>query len=343
MRFRDALERTLAGEPAAWPDDLSEDEIRLLRHHGVAPLVYAAAHLPQLRDEAIRAAGFEPHRLADLREVLAALAGQGAGALILKGTALAYSLYDAPELRPRTDTDLLVPKEAMDDVRAVLLGLGFQERVSSGDEHGLQQATFTRGMHVYDVHWAVTNRAVFADVLRYDELASRAVALPRIGEHALGLSHVDALLLACVHRVVHHHNDERLIWLRDIVLLVDAMSRDEKRAFWHLAVERGVAGICIQSIELACGASGAEEFLTAEEIARDEPSRLFLRDVTRGREMLVNLRALPWGARLRRLRQLAFPPAAFMEQSFGTRNRLALPWLYLWRGARGIARLFRRA
>ena len=53
--------------------------------------------------------------------------------------------------------------------------------------------------------------------------------------------------------------------------------------------------------------------------------------------------ALPgWRARLRRLRQLAFPPPAFVLQQFGARTRLALPWLYAWRGARGIARLFRR-
>jgi len=32
-----------------------------------------------------------------------------------------------------------------------------------------------------------------------------------------------------------------------------------------------------------------------------------------------------------------------MHESFGTRSRLALPWLYAFRAARGVARLFRRA
>lgn len=323
-------------------EDLTEEDVHLLVHHGMAPLVYATARLPELRDEAIRAAAREPQRLADLREVLAALSG--IEVLILKGTALAYSLYDPPELRPRTDTDLLIRHDALGSLREALVGIGFEERVSSGDEHGLRQSTFTRGGHAYDVHWAVSNRALFADLLPFDELAARAVPLPRIGETARGLSHADALLLACVHRVVHHHNDDRWIWLRDIVLLVEAMSREEQAAFWRLAFERGVVGICIESIERARGSSRAEEFLTAEQIARDEPSRVFLRrDLTRGREMLVNLRALPWRARLERLRQLAFPPAAFMQRSFGTRSRLMLPWLYLWRGARGLARLLRRA
>jgi hypothetical protein len=58
--------------------------------------------------------------------------------------------------------------------------------------------------------------------------------------------------------------------------------------------------------------------------------------------MLANFRALPWRARAQRLWQLAFPPAEFVRQSFGTHHRLLLPWLYVRRGARGVARLFRR-
>jgi hypothetical protein len=66
------------------------------------------------------------------------------------------------------------------------------------------------------------------------------------------------------------------------------------------------------------------------------------RRIPRGRVLAANLRALPWRSRARRLWQLAFPPKTFMERSFGKRSRLALTWLYVYRGARGIARLFRR-
>jgi hypothetical protein len=59
--------------------------------------------------------------------------------------------------------------------------------------------------------------------------------------------------------------------------------------------------------------------------------------------MLADFRALPWRARMQRAWQLTFPPAAFLHESFGTRSRLALPWLYVRRGVRGVARLFRKA
>lgn len=348
-RLHEPLRRALAGEAAAWPDDLDERELQALLDHGVLPLVYRLTHLPRLRAEAIRAAAIEPRRLADLREVLAALAARGVDVLILKGSALAYEIYDAPELRPRGDTDLLIRPESLGATRDALRAIGLTEITGSGDEHGVRQAIFTRGPHAYDVHWAIANTPVFAGALPFDELLARSVALPRISEHARGLAHVDALLLACIHRVAHHHDSDRLIWLCDIALLRDRMTEEEHRRFWRLAAERRVVGICARSVELADEwlarppRHRAEDYLSPAELAQDEPSRAFMnRRITRGRVLAANLRALPWRSRARRLWQLAFPPRAFMERSFGRRSRVALTWLYVYRGARGIARLFRR-
>jgi Uncharacterised nucleotidyltransferase len=343
------LRRAFAGEAVAWPQDLTAGEVTALVENGVVPMVYRVTRHPALRDEAIRAAGVEPRRLADLREVLAALAGAGIDVLILKGSALAYEIYDAPEFRPRGDTDLLIRPDSLEATRRILTTLGLHEVPGSGDEHGVRQAIFARGAHTYDVHWAIANAAVFAGLLAFDDLLARSVPLPRISEHARGLSHVDALLLACIHRVAHHHDSERLVWLCDIAFLRDRMSEEEHRQFWRLAAERRIVGICARAVELADEWMSrprrhrAEEYLTENELRRDEPSRrLMNRRITRGRVLAANLRALPWHLRARRLWQMAFPPRAFMERSFGTRNRLALTWLYVYRGARGVARLFKR-
>lgn len=317
--------------------------------HGVAPLVYATQPLPELRGAAIRAAALESLRAEDLRGVLSALAERGLEVVITKGTALAYDIYAAPELRPRGDVDLLVAREQASRTRAVFRELGFREQITSGDEHALRQVTLSRTdahgiRHDYDLHWDIANTPVFASAFRVE----RTIALPGLGEHARGLAHVDALLYACIHRVAHHHDNERLIWLVDIALLRDRMSADEHRAFWRKAADGRVVGVCRHSIELADEwlsrppRHHAEEVLSADELTRDEPSQAFLdRGLTYGGEMLANFRALPWRARAQRLWQLAFPPTAFVQQSFGTHNRLLLPWLYLRRGMRGVARLFR--
>jgi hypothetical protein len=111
-----------------------------------------------------------------------------------------------------------------------------------------------------------------------------------------------------------------------------------------------VIAVCARSIELADEWMSrprhdlAEQWLSPRELAQDEPSRVYLdRDITHGGVLLADMRALPWRARVRRAWQLTFPPAAFMQQSFPARSRMLLPWLYVYRGARGLARLFRRA
>lgn len=353
-RLEQAVRAALRGECGHWPETLSRDEIQALVNHGIAPLVYAASRHPQLREEAIRAAALEPLRSSDASEVLAHLASRGIETLVLKGGALAYLIYEAPEMRPRSDIDLLVAASDMTAVRKAMQELGFREHLSSGDEEGLRQTTFFRNVagleHSYDVHWAVTNTPVFALAGRWDELRKRSVPVPALGPHARGLDPVDALLLACIHRVAHHHDSDRLIWLVDIALLRDRMTGEQHAHFWQQAVEARVVAVCSRSVELADdwmsrpSRHRAEDWLQPEQLTQSEPSRRFLdRDLTRGRLLVADMRALSWRSRMIRLRQLAFPPAAFMHESFPAHGRFALPWLYVYRGARGIMRLFRRA
>jgi len=342
-RLREPLRAALRRQEADWPA-LSGGDVQVLVEHGVAPLVYAARPIEALRPAAIRAAAIEPLRAADLREVLQALTAHGLDVLITKGTALAYDVYAAPELRPRGDVDLLVSRDQAPDAIDVLRGLGFRSRVTSGDEHNVRQVTLVRKGHEYDLHWDIANSPVFAPALRFDELLAAAIAIPALGSQARGLSHPDALLLACIHRVAHHHDLERLIWLVDIALLRARMSRDEHARFWRRAADTRVVGVCVRSFELADEwlepSFPPGDFLSAEELTRAEPSRAFLDpDLRYAGVMLANLRALPWPARVQRVWQLAFPPREFMRQTLG---RGLLPWLYVRRGARGVGKLFRR-
>lgn len=348
--LRPAVRALLRGENAVWPGGATA----ILEQHGIAPLLYArlaATGQPDdaLRAIAIRAAAAEERRLDDLRTLLDAFAKRGIRALILKGTALAYSVYDAPELRPRGDTDLLIDERDAASVRDTMESLGYEAQLTSGDTLALRQQSFSRGGHVYDVHWDVVNPAMLRDALPFAELAMRAVAVPRIAPDAFGLSHPDALLLACLHRVAHHHGNERLIWLYDIHLLREAMDSDDHARFWRVAAERRVVAICEASIELADSwfASAphdrARDWLSAEELARREPSAAML-DSSRRRGAILGeeLRALRWRDRARRLRELALPPRAFMRRSFPAAPRAALPALYVWRAARGVLRMLKR-
>lgn len=339
------LRAALAG--AAWPSDVTADDVAALDEHGLAPLVFERSRIAALRELATTAAVLEPVRLRDLQLLLDAL--PGVPLLILKGTALAYDVYDAPEHRPRGDVDLLIRADDLPRVRATFHERGYEERITSGDELALRQSGFARfddfGVeHVYDVHWEITNAAVLQGTLSFDELYERAIPLPRIAAAARGLSHVDALLLACVHRVAHHHDTDRLIWLHDIHLLWERMPETQRRTFGRLAAERRVLTICTRSLSLAQEAFGGGAPLGLPEVAGDEPSALYLdRGASRGALLASELQALPgWRARWQRARQLALPPRAFMLQQYPGHAAAMLPLLYLWRAVRGVARLFRR-
>ena len=67
-------------------------------------------------------------RAAELRAVLEALARQGLPVLLLKGAALAYTLYPEPHLRNRCDADLLLPsRDEAECAGRVLQTLGYQQ------------------------------------------------------------------------------------------------------------------------------------------------------------------------------------------------------------------------
>jgi hypothetical protein len=357
LLLRAPLRALLRGERADWPADATDsDAMQLLEsieQNGLAPIVYARSPdwpiRSSLREIAIRAAAGETSRLTDVRAVLAAFETNGIRVLIIKGTGLAYDIYPSPELRPRGDTDLLIAESDLDSVRTILPARGYTSPLTSGDTLAVRQQSFTRGGHVYDVHWDVTNSPIVRDALPFEELLHRAIAIPRIAPNALAPSHIDALLLACIHRVAHHHDIERLIWLYDIHLLREKMSADEHARFWRLATDRRAVAICERSIELAddwfaaAPHDRAADWLTDAERSRDEPSAAFLHhDRTRAAVLTDDLKALSWRGRFRRMRELALPPIRFMRQSFPSAPAPALPALYVWRGARGVLRLFRR-
>lgn len=320
---------------AAWPEDATADEIQAIEEHGMLPLVYRWSRLPALREGAIRAAGLETVQAGVLHEVLGALPG---APLVTKGTALAYSIYPSPDLRPRTDVDLLIDERDLDAVRAAFASIGFRETVSVIRQHMFSRVDANRIMQSYDVHLDITNNATTAGVLGYEELRARAVPIPALGAIAPSLE--DALLYACVHRVVHHHDIDRLIWLYDIHLLYDAVDR---AVFWERAAERRVLTICRHSIALAREAFGGEAGEMPVPVKK-EPSAVFLdHDRSRAALLAADLAAIAsWRQRLRVVATLAFPPAEYMEQAFGVRSRALLPVFYLWRALRGVTRLFRR-
>ena len=305
----------------------------------------------ELAQVAREAAAVEMVRRREIEAVLDSLHACGLRAIVIKGAALAYNAYGDPIARPRLDTDLLIDESDVTRAREALAARGYaappycdalmsQFQMEKTDDLGVH--------HVFDVHWKISTQPVFADVLTYADVASRAVPVPALGCAAAALSPVDALLLACIHPAMHHQNAERILWSYDIHLLASPLTRDELRDFAERARQKQVAAICAHALrrsQAAFATSLPAEMISELEAAAAEPSVAYLASHRRWhQELASSVRALPrFSDRLKLMRGVLLPSPSYMLRAYGLRDKpLALwllPALYVHRNARGAWRI----
>ena len=289
----------------------------------------------------------------DLQIVLTALAAAGVPALVTKGTALAYTVYPEPWLRPRTDSDLLVRHGDVPAASLALRSCGYVKSaaLSTGDLVS-HQIAFERidahdVHHVVDLHWKIVNPQVVADALAFDDLWQRSQPAPELGLQARVPSAIDSIALGCVHRLAHHQGHDRLIWLYDLDLLAAHLQPADWFVLRDVACAQRIAGFCLDGLRSAREYFGTsipkdvEDALAAA--APSEPSRAYLDGpVTRKHVLMSDLAMLrTWRDRVRLVREHAFPPQAFMQQRYGTRARWVLPALYVHRLVAGASKWVR--
>lgn len=328
------LDRRLVSMPAAFP-----------------PEVAAACHEAYV-DNTVS----EVLQRAELLRVLDAFAAAGLEPLLLKGGALAYAYYPDPALRFREDADLLVRESEVERAGAVLRSLGYARRM--GPATALQSSwnfRDARGMyHHVDLHWRVNNSQLLGRVLAYDELRPRAVVVAALGPNALGLSPVDALLLACIHRAGHlmdahfredpaHPGGDRLIWFYDMRLIAAGFDRASWEAFLGAAEAKRIRAVCLDALSIARREVGAaipdEVLLRLAAPGPAEPSAALLDGLPTTR-LLAEMRATQgFSGRIAFLRALAFPSPAHLRQKYAAAAIRWLPWLYARRGLEGLWKL----
>jgi hypothetical protein len=301
-----------------------------------------AALVEGLRAGAHRQAGTEMAQRLELQRVVSAIDARGLDVLLMKGASLAYDVYGDPAWRVRADADIFIRSGDRDAVRSLLHNLGYASSGALAGELAMSQFHFERvtaaGIrHLCDVHWKILNRLRFADAVQFDELAAAAIPLPTLAPGARGLGRVHALWLACVHRAVHHYDQDTLLWLYDVHLLVDTLDAGGIDRFVALAERTGARRICLRALLLAQTRFATPippAVLTALEAApADEASTVFLNRGMRQIDVLRDdLRALPgWRARLTLLGEHLFPDVTYMRKSYAPGSSAPIAWLYLAR------------
>jgi hypothetical protein len=194
----------------------------------------------------------------ELVPALSALRAVGTPPIVLKGPAVARMLYDDPSLRPYGDLDVAVPEASRVTAAAALLAHGYVDRESPQDAAWRRMAGQVRGAASFHQLFASPRGPLVelhADMLTLglrpicdSDRWGRARPLPGLAG-ALALAPEDQLVTLAVH--AHKHGFERLIWLKDLELLV----RRTESLDWSMVVDtawrEGVAASLWYALELA--------------------------------------------------------------------------------------------
>lgn len=356
-----ALAAVLRGDAA---DPIMFDGVMrdAIREQGVAPLIYRA-----LRDRGRLAAQIEPDRHfllqaardeaaveavrhAETVRVLNRLHGEGIRTLVFKGTALAYTCYSEPWLRPRLDTDVLIAHEDVTAVCRAFQSMACVRAPRTSGELVTHQATYIstrQGVQTpFDIHWRLADPQAFAEVFSFEELYRDRLRIPGLGAAARTFGNVHALLTACVHRVAHHYDREILLFLYDIDLLARRLGAEEWGRVAAIAAQKQICAVTARGLDLAARLFGTPvPSAVAAALAAgpgDEPTAAYLRGGLRKVDLLwSDLRALKGRRRLELVWEHLFPPRRFLRESYGPETRLPVPILYVHRIFRGAYGWFR--
>jgi hypothetical protein len=295
----------------------------------------------------------------ELGRVLRALAEEKAAVVLLKGAALAETVYGNLALRPMVDLDLLLHRQDMPVAVQVLTKLGYgltETETQAGAAVAFENEIALHRPGPLDttieIHWSLVDSPHYQHKLPMAWFWETAVPVQVDGAGALTLGPEPLLLHLCAHLALHHRG-QGLRWLHDIA---EVLHFFESRLDWELLLAKAVEYDLVlplqQIVPRVVEGWGAPAPAGAlERLRRLEPSpeevRVFKWLTADERPVAqrfwADLASTPgWSQRLRYGLGNLFPSPAYMRQRYGVRHGLLLPLYYPYRwlvGLRGAARL----
>ena len=330
--------------------------IRFLKSNGIACLLLdtleyqdKTAMLPQIIIDQLKSF----RRVASLNELcnkrqlqktITLLGHNKIDCLILKGSALAYSLYTQPYFRTRGDSDILIRPQDKDTVDGLLVEGGYEKSIGVSGSLISHQNTYVITdntiSYYYDIHWKISNRNAFADLFDFDELNSNREKIAGLGENAYRLSNIDALLHAIVHYYGHFPGDrERLIWIYDLHLLCSRLDQSQWEIFVDKSTQKKLDPLVIKALLLSQATFNTplpDQVLqnlrqSPVRLNKIEQQRLSATRWSRFAQFKSDWAALSFAERCLLIKEYVLPPSEFILEQNRSNNRLLLPYFYVKR------------
>lgn len=317
--------------------------------------------LDALREDHLRSLCRNMRILQAVSEILAECNAKDISVILLKGAALAVTVYKDPGLRPMGDVDILVRRQDIPEVHAILTGKGYRSHA----EQDMMMANHVPqyilpGRPTIEVHFTILEEARAA---RFDveRLFERAVPADLLGVKTSTLAPEDGMLHLCEHAAAHHVFGNGIRSIVDVARLTEKYKdRFDWEIAWARAGEWGIrrsVALCLSLCERYVGLAVpryVQDWLSAQEGSEQSLERaesiLFTPDEERDGSLAFArfLSAKTLRARLQILRGVFFPPrrmlfsiTGYKPKELGGRPSGVFP-LYVRRAA-GLWRRHRRA
>ena len=193
------------------------------------------------------AAGINAVQCQETEAVLRALADAGIETVLMKGTPLAYTVYDEPACRLKGDLDIWLPPAQIPAAIAALQPLSYAPRDKSDRPAafisltGGEQQLIGRdpGTGLVELQWPALRGEWVRRAAAVDHAAiwARRVVVPIEGRSTWAMAPEDLVIHLCLHLAINHgFGESALRNLLDIHLVASRLSPD-----WDAVVERAKA------------------------------------------------------------------------------------------------------
>lgn len=358
-------------EMPGWPDALTPKAkvvSNRIAYHGIALMLleqhealqnWPGEVVSQIEEEGRLQALWEISHQSAIANLIEALASKGITPFVLKGTAMAYSVYDEPAMRRRGDTDLLIEGHKRNFVRDIFRACGWKP--VSG-RMALQEAWTlnSRGnfVHAVDLHWTIRSSMAVSEALANDHPKNRAMALPRLSANAMAFGPADSMIQVCLNSASHSQfgylveeakimDGQRLIWAVDLDSLTSRMTAQAWDELERIAVGCGASALLAAGLSYAQAAlqtqlpEGLIERLEANASDADTITSYYRDLGSRQRITADIMAAAPFQDKFAIFMQHAFPNAAALRERFPESEDTPTALLHARRIARFAKQLLR--
>jgi len=231
------------GEPAAlasavsWNRFLAAADDRLKPYlHWVSQHAPFAPLIPTVVEQTLSAARFSAgirnlRWAAELRQLIDAFRNERRSLMLVKGSVLQRTVYPDPSTRPMSDMDLVVSRDEMPQVNAIMTRLGFRSRTSLED---FTPATGLEADEEAFFYKQIGDQILFVEIhTRLDMgIPSLSITPTQLWNQCVNVNSIDGMTIPtlephaalrhiCLHLADHHNFYGGLLWLLDVRLFVE--------------------------------------------------------------------------------------------------------------------------